>query len=307
MSCMAGVYPSAPGDVPMGSYFRRPSRLFRRKNVCMRQLQRMIAMVTAMRRFGLWSALICLLMAVVMAGCPRRLRAQDENAPGIAGGQMVRGTVTSATADHIAVRTEKGDVYQIVVTDNSRIMKKRQAVKVAEIKAGDNVGAMGVLDAPTKTVHAVFVMVVDAAEAQKAREDLGKVYIAGRVTAIDELKLTIQRPDGVAQVIAVDESTSFRKGGRRMQSMIEGVGEMDAPPANGRGGRPQADAAEESITLADIKVGNTVAGKGGLKGGIFVPSELAISDGPPRSGQGRRRPDRAGAGTAPAAASGPQG
>ena len=76
---------------------------------------------------------------------------------------------------------------------------------------------MGVIDAATKTVHAAALFVVDAAQLQKAREDLGKTYITGKVTAIDEVNLTIERPDGVSQKIMVDESTSFRKGGRRMR------------------------------------------------------------------------------------------
>ncbi len=51
--------------------------------------------------------------------------------------------------------------------------------------------AMGTLDAPTKTVHALFVTVMDAEQVKKLREGLGKVYITGKVTAIDDVKLTI--------------------------------------------------------------------------------------------------------------------
>ena len=52
---------------------------------------------------------------------------------------------------------------------------------------------MGVLDAATKTVHAVFVTVMDAEQVKKAREDMGKIYITGKVTAIDldGLKMTV--------------------------------------------------------------------------------------------------------------------
>ena len=48
---------------------------------------------------------------------------------------------------------------------------------------------------------------------KKMKEDLGKVYITGKVTAIDDVKLTVMRPDGVSQVIEVDEGTSFKRGG----------------------------------------------------------------------------------------------
>jgi len=61
-----------------------------------------------------------------------------------------------------------------------------------------------------------MVMVVDAEQVKKAREAMGKTMISGTVTAIDELKITIKRTDDVMQTIAVDEDTSFRKGGRGM-------------------------------------------------------------------------------------------
>src|SRR5579859_5150076 len=124
-------------------------------------------------------------------------------------GHMVRGTVTAVAADQISVKTDAGDVFQVSVTTNTRLMKDRQPVKFADIHVGDGVGAMGVLDAPGKTIHAAALFVVDAAQVKKMREDMGKTYISGKVTAIDVdgLKLTIERPDGVSQTIAVDEST----------------------------------------------------------------------------------------------------
>jgi len=61
-----------------------------------------------------------------------------------------------------------------------------------------------------------------------------------------------------------------------------------AASGNGRaGGTPTADAAAEaeSITLADIKVGDNVMGRGSVKSGTFVPTQLTVST----PGQGRRR------------------
>jgi hypothetical protein len=203
-------------------------------------------------------------------------------------GRMVRGTVATATADGLTVKTENGETFQVVVTANTRVLKDRQPVKLADIHPGDGVGAMGVIDAPTKTVHAAALFVVDAAQIKKAREDLGKTYITGKVAAIDDVNLTIQRPDGVSQKIMVDESTSFRKGGRRMRG--EGFG-MGAGPGMGEGGgqgqgaSAQAADPAESITLADVKVGDRVMGRGALKGGVFVPTELVVMN---PSAMGRR-------------------
>ncbi len=202
-----------------------------------------------------------------------------------AGGQMVRGTVTAVAPDHLTVKTEEGEVYQVAVSANTRVMKGRQPLKVAEIKAGDGIGAMGVMDAPTRTVHAVFVAIVDAEQVKKAREDLGKTFITGRVTAIDmdEARVTVKRPDGVSQVIQADEGTSFKRGGRRAQTAVNGT------PVTGTGG--------ESITLADVKVGDMVAGRGAMKSGMFVPAELRVMDASAMGqGQGRRRGAGNGAG-----------
>jgi hypothetical protein len=83
---------------------------------------------------------------------------------------------------------------------------------------------------------------------RKMREELGKSWVAGKVTGIDETKITIHRVDGVTQTIAVDENTSFRR--RR-----------------------------ESVTLADIKVGDNVSARGQVKDGTFVAAELGIGGG----------------------------
>jgi hypothetical protein len=264
-----------------------------------------------------WAATF-LLIALAVA-LPANALAQDEQGDprqggvSFAGGQMVRGTVTATASDHLTVKTEAGEVYQVALSANTRLTKDRQPVKVADIKVGDAVGAMGVLDAPTKTVHAVFVGVIDAEQVKKARENMGKTYITGKVTAIDmdALKLTVMRPDGVSQVIGVDEQTSFKRGGRGMAAMASGNGVIDlgggagggrgmgagagtgAGPGAGNGaGGTGAGAGNrgggESITFADVKVGDTVAGRGGLKNGMFVPTELGVMD-PTAMGQRRRR------------------
>lgn len=211
-----------------------------------------------------------------------------------AGGQMVRGTVTAVEGDHLTVKTDEGEVYQVAVSANTRLTRERQPMKIGEIKVGDGVGAMGVLDAPTKTIHAVFVAVVDAEQAKKAREGLGKVYITGKVTAVDmdALKITVLRPDGVSQVIGLDEGTSFKRGGRGMASMMNGSGPVDAG-ASGIG------VSAESITLADVKVGDRVMGQGTLKNGVFVPKELGVVDAA-ATGQRRRRGGSGSGGDAPA-------
>jgi hypothetical protein len=246
-------------------------------------------------------------LALLVLGLGGRVPAQDGpggggvGAGGFAGGgQMVRGTVTATAGDKLTVKTDAGEVYQVVTTTNTRVMKDRQPVKVAEITVGSSVGAMGLLDAPTKTVHAMILTVVDAEQVKKMREGMGKVYIVGKVTAIDETTLTILRQDGVTQKIEVDESTSFKRGGAGMRAFMSGTGPVDASAA--RQGPPA-----ESITLMDIKVGDSVGGQGAVKNGVFVPKELSVMA--PRAaggGGGRRRnPDGTAATPPPAGAAAP--
>jgi hypothetical protein len=267
-----------------------------------------------------WRAKL-LLLAVAVA-LPSMVRAQDPqdgqrpDGAAFAGGQMVRGTVTAAAPDHLTVKTDAGEVYQVALSANTRLTKERQPVKVADIKVGDGVGAMGVLDTATKTVHAVFVGVIDAEQVKKARENMGKTYITGKVTAIDldALKVTVLRPDGVSQVIGVDEQTSFKRGGRGMAAMASGAGVIDAAGGGGRGngagagngtGNGNGGGGGESITFADIKVGDSIAGRGALKNGTFVPTELGVMN-PGTMGQRRRRgADGVGTGSAPSGTAAP--
>ncbi len=249
----------------------------------------------------------CIAAALSIA-VPATAQMGDGNqAMAMGGGRMVRGTVTAAAADHLSVKTETGEVYEVLITPNTQVRKGRDLMKVADIHAGDGIGAMGEMDAPKKTVHALMVMVVDAEQIKKAREAMGKTVISGTVTAIDELKITVKRTDDVIQTIQVDEDTSFRRGGRGMGVAFAadgmgggggfGGGRGQRPGGAGAAAPPQANAGE-SLTLADVKVGSVIAGQGALKNGVFVPTQLAISD-PAAAGaqQRRRRPDGVAPGT----------
>jgi hypothetical protein len=217
---------------------------------------------------------------------------------------MVRGTVTAVAPDHLTVKTEAGDTFTVAVTPNTQVRNGRDTMKLADVHAGDGVGAMGELDRPNKTVHAMMLMVVTAAQIKQMKDDLGKTYIAGKVTAMDDVKLTILRSDGVSQVIQVDDGTSFKRGGRGMAMGMGGMG-FGGGMGSGQGGGARAGAggngagAGESITLADIKVGDMVGGPGGLKNGVFIPTELNVAD-PAARGQRRRQGEGADAAAAAA-------
>ena len=198
-----------------------------------------------------------------------------------AGMQRVSGGITAVSGMNLTMKAIEGGTVQIVTTTNTRVMKDRTTpLKLSDIKVGDGVMGLGNLDEPNKTLHAAMLLVTDAAQVQKMKDNLGKTYIAGRVTAVDldNAKMTVQRPDGVSQTIGFDETTSFKRGRFGRGSMGAGGADAASTPA----------ATSESITLADIKVGDNVGGPGALKAGVFVPAQLTVATPRPRRESGSR-------------------
>ena len=185
---------------------------------------------------------------------PRRTEGQGERQRF----QGVMGTITALSEDSMTVKTVDGKTATVKLTDKTQYRKDRQPAKIADFKVGDMVMVRG---EPTgeNAWSALFVATRSNAAGQ-FREGLGKQFIAGEVKAVESTKLAILRTDGETQTIQVDESTSFRKQG-------------------------------ESITLADIKEGDRIFGRGELKNGIFVPTVLNVGEfrrGPMPRGEGPR-------------------
>lgn len=201
----------------------------------------------------------------------------------------VMGAVTAVNGKSLTVKDEEGVSWTIDTTDNTRVVKDRQPAKFADIVVGTPVAAMGMPEGDKKEIHALFVNVMTPEEAQrvaeaaaKAKENLGKTYLTGRVTKIDmdALKITVARPDKTEQTAAVDENTKLRRGGNPNIADAAGIGQ-------GFGGGRRAGAAPggpsedgEPITLADIKVGDNIVGPGAVAGGVFVFKELHVVRGP---------------------------
>jgi len=170
-------------------------------------------------------------------------------------GPGVAGTITALDANTITIKTRDGQTAQVTVNDKTEYRKDRAIAALADFKVGDMVFVRGEKTGDNAWLAAAVATRGGGGTPNNFREGMGKRFIAGEVKSIDGTQLTIQRPDGVVQTIAVDENTSFRKDG-------------------------------ESITLADLKPGDHVFGRGELKNGVFVPAILNL--GQPRFGMQRQ-------------------
>lgn len=193
---------------------------------------------------------------------------------GVMMGAGVGGTVTEVASDHFTVKTESGESYTIYYSVNTRVMKgggggaarrgqsedqpqftPPQAIKPTEIKVGDVIIASGERDDKAKSVGAVVIFQVDPERARQMREmraNYGKTWLMGRVTAINEAKVTIEGgPDDATRTFVADENTTFRK--RR-----------------------------DPITLADIQPGDMIRVEGAVKNGEFIATTVVAMGPPPQ-------------------------
>jgi hypothetical protein len=220
---------------------------------------------------------------------------------GFGGGAPVQGIVTASSGNKLTIKTDAGDSYDITLGDNARVMENRQPIKLSDIKPGDSVMAMGQVDATKKSVQAMMINATDAATIAKAKENMGKTYITGRITAIDadNLKITVMRTDNQSQAIAVDDGTSFQRGTRGVAADVQAAGGLAMGGFGGgrgmgggrqgqAGGAQGAPPPPESITLADIKVGDALMATGTLKNGTFTVLKMGVST--PGAGGARRPP-----------------
>jgi preprotein translocase subunit YajC len=198
-------------------------------------------------------------------------------------GRGVMGTVTEVASDHFTVKTEAGDLYTIHYSVNTRILKGApgggqrrgqgddnqppakppEPIRATDIKVGDAIGASGEIDATAKSVGAVVIFQIDPERAKQMREmqaNYGKTWIMGKVTAINETKVTLQGgPDNATHTFLADENTTFRK--RR-----------------------------DPITLGDIQIGDMVRAEGAVKSGAFLATTVAVMGAPSQRNDGALPP-----------------
>lgn len=219
---------------------------------------------------------LCLAVGVFAQDAPRGQQGRPGGERRRMMGPGVGGEITAVSADSITLKTMEGGTATVKLSSSTQFRVDREPAKASDFKVGDMV-FVGGESAGKDTWNAQFVAKHNGGPGGpggpgggpgQMREMLGKRFIAGEVTKIEETKLTIKRIDGETQVIEADENTSFRNNKR------------------------------ESITLADIKVGDKISGRGELKDGVFVPANLNVGELPmfmrrgPEGGPDNSKPEK---------------
>jgi hypothetical protein len=154
----------------------------------------------------------------------------------------------------IEVTGPDGNAVTVKVTPQTEFRKDREPAKVSDFKVGDMIMVRGTQNSDG-TVTANMVggrsgggMMGGGPRGGGAMMNpgtLGKDYVAGEVKALDPPKMTVLRTDGVTQTLELTEDTSLRRG-------------------------------RDSITMADVKVGDHVMARGAAQGDNFVPKGVMV-------------------------------
>lgn len=166
------------------------------------------------------------------------------------------GKLTAIRDQSVEIATPDGQTITVKISGGTQFRKDQEAAKFTDFKVGDVVFVRGqenadhtwsaeVLGARTGGGFGGRPGGAGGSGGARPQGVLGQDYIFGEVKAIDAPKLTILRPDNVTQTIELNEETSLRKG-------------------------------RDSVTMADIQVGDHVMVRGGMKDNAFQPKSVMV-------------------------------
>ena len=234
---------------------------------------------------------------------PRSMQDAPPQGPGD-GRLPLLGKITGVHDSSLDVMDTNGETVSVKLNGQTQFRKDRQPAKRNDFKVGDIIIVRG----DENPDHSWTAQVVAArsmngpngpngrgGQGGPGREGggrgfgqagtLGKDFVAGEIKSIDAPKLSVLRSDNVTQTLELNEETSLRKG-------------------------------RDSVTMADIQVGDHVFARGAVENDVFVPKtmmvfgaeqwkrmqEMGAQARGEGGGQRRRQPGAAGADTPPAPA-----
>jgi hypothetical protein len=160
------------------------------------------------------------------------------------------GKITAIRDGAIELATPDGQTLAVKVTGQTEFRKDREPAKATDFKVGDMVMVRGDENAD----HSVTARIVGGRTGApggpggaggRQMGTLGKDYVVGEVKSIDAPRLTVLRPDNVTQTVELNEETSLRK-------------------------------ERDSITMAEIQVGDHVIARGSMEKDVFVPKGVLV-------------------------------
>jgi hypothetical protein len=186
--------------------------------------------------------------AATSAGSPARGRHRggEEDGP-----RPVFGRIASIQNGTMKITRPDGSQTTIKFTNKTEFRKDREPAVLKDFQVGDGVVIRGE-ENPDFSVTAQMVAgrngnggPAGGPNRQNPVGTLGKDFIVGQVKAIDAPGLTVMRTDNVTQSFELNEDTSLRKG-------------------------------RDSITMADIQVGDHVFARGAMQQDQFLPKSVTI-------------------------------
>lgn len=204
--------------------------------------------------------------------------------PEDARGKFVGGKITAIKDGALELTRMDGASVTVKLTDKTEYRKDRQTAKLADFKVGDMVFIRTESEGDQNLTAVVVAgrtgggpggrgMGGPGGGMMMGGGELGKDFVFGEVKSVDAPKITVLRPDNVTQTLELNEETSLRKG-------------------------------RESVTMADIQVGDHVFVRGAVQNNSFVPKmvmvigpeqwkrmqEMGMGPGPTKT-QGDKKPD----------------
>ncbi|HKD49923.1 MAG TPA: DUF5666 domain-containing protein [Candidatus Acidoferrum sp.] len=172
-------------------------------------------------------------------------------------GRGVAGKITAIKDGSLELTRMDGASVSVKLTDKTEYRKDRQSAKLADFKVGDMV-LIRTEGSGEQDLTAVLVAGRTGGGAggqglggpgggmmMMGGGELGKDFIFGEVKSVDAPKITVLRPDNVTQTLELNEETSLRKG-------------------------------RDSVTMADIQVGDHVFVRGGVQNNAFMPKMVMV-------------------------------
>ena len=167
------------------------------------------------------------------------------------------GKITAIKDGALELTRPDGASVTVKLTDKTEYRKERQSAKLADFKVGDLVFIRTEGNGDQDLTATVVAGRAGGGPGGQGMGgpgggmmmtgggELGKDFVFGEVKSVDAPKITVLRPDNVTQTLELNEETSLRKG-------------------------------RDSVTMADIQVGDHVFVRGGVQNNAFVPKMVMV-------------------------------